>query len=144
MTLEWFSKFKEIRAWWARQTGRYTRMEGHTWVTDGTQQAYAEFELRLRLAPLMQSLFPSYGTCFRCKWPWPLVEYHTTKYASASGCFPLCEMCWRQLGTAERRMPYYHELWDEWMRQGCTNVKWTDIEAAVNAEGGMAWIAGPS
>lgn len=144
ITLDWLHKFKEVREWWSRQVGRYTHMEGNTRVTDGNQQAYAEFELRRKLAPLMQSLFPGYGTCLRCSWPWPLVEYHSTKYETGSGCFPLCTKCWSQLGTPERRMPYYRQLWFEWKREGCTDVEWRQIEAAVNAEGGMVWTAGPS
>jgi hypothetical protein len=48
------------------------------------------------------------------------VEPHSTPYkdehSPGSGCFPLCEGCWAVL-TPSQRMPYYHALVNEWVRQ---------------------------
>lgn len=27
---------------------------------------------------LLQALAPSYGTCYRCRWPWKFTDYHIT------------------------------------------------------------------
>lgn len=103
------------------------------------------FQWRLgRLSHIVGS--PGYGSCHRCRTSWEFVLEHSTQYQTGSGCFPLCERCWADLGTPERRMPYYRELWNEWVgdsrRTGRGNLHngrhwddiWRDIEQAVKAE----------
>jgi hypothetical protein len=56
----------------------------------------------------------SWGACLRCRRSWKYREHHTTWFKYEEGCFPLCERCWRKLGTPEARLPYYRTLWEGW------------------------------
>lgn len=78
---------------------------------------------------------PGYGCCFRCGTPWKFVREHSTEYRSGSGCFPLCEKCWRGLGTPEARLPFYRQLWEMWKSKGSPKSEetWQQIEAAVRS-----------
>ena len=71
------------------------------------------------------------------------MERHSTMYSDGSGCFPLCESCWQELGTPEARMPYYRELWESWLDSTPLDSKhngtpmpelWRQIESAVLKE----------
>lgn len=73
---------------------------------------------KLQVAPTLQRLAPGYGSCGRCKWPWPFVVTHCTDFAEGNGCFPLCEQCWQSLGTPEARMPFYETLITYWLSFG--------------------------
>lgn len=90
------------------------------------------------LVELERFLIPL-GTCYRCRRPWKSharkkiapnhyrqlsrmrfwgllgVEPHLTRYKGDASCFPLCEDCWRELGTAEARIPYYRLLAYSWL-----------------------------
>ncbi len=92
-------------------------------------------------AKLERFLSPEIGTCGRCLRPWrvPVYRYmgnnawqqlnrlrfagfvgvdgHTTNINDHSGCFPLCEGCWKRL-SPEERLPYYEALVADWGRQG--------------------------
>jgi len=52
------------------------------------------------------------------------VEPHSTRYRQRSGCFPLCQTCWEELGTAEARVPFYRDLFERWERDH--PVDWDD------------------
>lgn len=89
---------------------------------------------------------PDSGCCQRCHLAWTLTEEHSTKFNETTGCFPLCERCWRELATPINRLPYYRMLWESWERDcarnkmtreayGLTPDQWTAIEAAVLAGG---------
>jgi hypothetical protein len=80
-------------------------------------------------ARIARFFWPSYSWCMRCKWPWSLVDGHTTMVSPTTGCFPLCEDCWAELASAEARLPYYRAAMDMW---GWEN--WPVIEAAVIRE----------
>lgn len=54
---------------------------------------------------------PGYGRCERCNLPWSLAEPHITRYGQGISCFPLCAWCWRDLGKASARVPYYLKLY---------------------------------
>ena len=57
---------------------------------------------------------------------------HNTSYTRGRGCFPLCEKCWRDLKTPAARMPYYRQLWSEWLQQTYEPPwVWCAIESAV-------------
>lgn len=91
-----------------------------------------------RWAKLAQAVSPGYGTCLRCGWPWNLVENHGTEYMEGSGCFPLCEDCWTELGDPDARLPYYRELWELWKAESPEDDNgqpweetWTLMETAV-------------
>jgi hypothetical protein len=73
-----------------------------------------------------------YGGCGRCHATYWFARYHVTRFTSTSGCFPLCEHCWRKLGTPERRIPYYRELV---VKQGVPDgeERWPLIQQAVEA-----------
>lgn len=99
-----------------------------------------------RVGRISRLVSPGYGWCKRCLTTWNFVEGHTTIYeqgpgfeimgrrfpGASSGCFPLCEKCWRACTIAER-LPYYRELWDTWVAQGTdkTIETWLCIAAAV-------------
>ena len=96
-------------------------------------------------AKFWRGQYPTFSYCGRCGYPWPVVISHPTNYAAVttdqgvemSGCFPLCESCWKKLGTPEARMPYYvalYEWWDERGR-GITPDEKIDLYLAVKAGG---------
>lgn len=74
-----------------------------------------------------------WGRCYKCKGSWEHLDEHRTMYGNGSGCFPLCEQCWKKLGTPEARLPYYRMMWDSWVADGAEMPisKWDQIEAAV-------------
>jgi hypothetical protein len=79
---------------------------------------------------------PGYGTCLRCGGFWNVVPKHTTSYGmNGSGCFPLCETCWTELGSPEARMPYYDRLVSMWSYVPGLEAKHLQIRAAVMADG---------
>ena len=97
--------------------------------------------LHIQLLGLIErALSPGLGYCFRCRRPWSTrlfgVEYHETMYASDRGCFPLCQGCWEELGSAEARLPYYRLLWELWESQGSDERDWDQLRAGVYAEAG--------
>lgn len=80
---------------------------------------------------------PGYGCCFKCERTWDVAPYHATDYTDRNGCFPLCKKCWRELGTPEKRLPYYRMLIDDWNRWGHVDeneAKWLLIRKAVENE----------
>lgn len=88
---------------------------------------------RLPLASVLRSVAPGYGTCKRCKMPWPFVYSHTTMWNKNNGMFPLCEHCWERLSPGER-LPYYRMLWQEWHEYGpVSDCEWHEVETAVMA-----------
>lgn len=115
--------------WWKAQTPRY--YDHARRCTNQNAQEAAVLDLRKRLGPELQRFFRGYGTCERCDWPWPLVLDHTTQLGGGHGCFPLCEKCWRELGTSTYRLPYYRMAWEKYWRGG---EPWAVYEAAVKAE----------
>jgi len=74
---------------------------------------------------------PGYGCCLRCERPWKFVKGHSTEYRDGRGMFPLCERCWTELCTPEKRLPYYRELWYKWERSDPGHADWDKIEKAV-------------
>ena len=87
-----------------------------------------------RILGIMESAFyPRYSLCENCWRPWPRVKAHVTRYRDGSGCFPLCEVCWKQF-TPEERLPYYKSLWKKWKKDfGAVGYDWEEIKAAVLA-----------
>lgn len=68
-----------------------------------------------------------YSRCGRCKIPWRFTKEHITQYGTdGSGCFPLCERCWKELGTPKQRWPYYSQLICQWYSCGEKNPKIRD------------------
>lgn len=74
------------------------------------------------IAQYWREKYPDTNYCNRCGYPWQMVSQHPTPYSTKMvdgnievvGCFPLCERCWRILGTYEERMPYYVGMWEWW------------------------------
>lgn len=91
-----------------------------------------------RIGRITRRLSPGMGSCYRCKTTWDFVHGHTTNYGGGSGCFPLCEKCWEGL-MPEQRLPYYRQLYDEWVKQGRDSRDWGEIEFAVLNEGVDEW-----
>lgn len=87
-----------------------------------------------------------FGHCGRCGMTWNYVQHHSTDYGNGDGLFPLCVECWTELGTGEKRLPFYEQLFQEWTRQRNLsrgkweisetewNDKWKKIEKAVLEE----------
>ena len=71
-------------------------------------------------ARLLREIYPGSFYCGRCGNPFSKEpkNWHTTWYGDHSGCFPLCEGCWRLLGCAEARIEYYGELIAHWESGG--------------------------
>lgn len=87
--------------------------------------------MNLRVGRIGKPFAPSFGWCLRCETPWRFVKEHDTEFAPGRALFPLCEKCWRQLGTPQARMVFYRGLWMSWSPG---YARWEDIEAAVLAE----------
>lgn len=90
--------------------------------------------LRRLMAVMAGLIWRGYGRCYRCYMPWPATKEHCTPYTRTHGCFPLCETCWKASGNPEDRLPYYHQLYALWLRQGLREDLWPAIEAAVREE----------
>lgn len=88
--------------------------------------------MNLRIGRIGQWLAPAYSVCYRCQTPWKFVRHHSTEYRPGHACFPLCEKCWHDLKTPDRRMPYYRMLVASWSPG---YARWEDIESAVLGEG---------
>lgn len=77
---------------------------------------------RKLLGMMSRIAFYSYSWCGVCKRTWNICEKHSTEYKTEMdgmitwGCFPLCEECWQDL-TIEQRIPYYEDLWQDWLQQ---------------------------
>ncbi len=89
---------------------------------------------QLRIGRLSGWLSPNYSACGRCRTNWDYIESHTTNVSRGSGCFALCEPCWVEL-TPIKRLPFYRQLFDEWVVAGCSDRNWNDYEQAVLSEG---------
>ena len=89
--------------------------------------------VELRIGPMSQQLTPSFSWCHHCGTTWPFVQGHSTPHNDNHGCFPLCELCWVELKTPKRRLPYYRQLWTEWQKHDpeIDPTMWDAIEAAV-------------
>jgi hypothetical protein len=62
--------------------------------------------------------YRKYGSCLNCQMHWHQVSPHKTDISKYNikelhDYFPLCEKCWKKLGTAEKRLPFYRRLFDE-------------------------------
>lgn len=82
-----------------------------------------------------------YAHCERCKALYVIDPYHMTEYGEhGDGLFPLCERCWRELGTPENRLPYYWNIFSGGVGDSMTTVgrsgtkTWKAIEKAVREE----------
>jgi hypothetical protein len=92
---------------------------------------------RNAISGIMQVLFPSYGCCGRCHFPWSLVRLHLTPVGNTL-MFALCEDCWSELQTPEHRAPYYREVFNKWMAESrLGESEWPAIQSAVFHEGGQ-------
>lgn len=77
--------------------------------------------LRHRLSGLFRFLSPDFSSCLRCGMPWCAATERAVPYAGGdhpygltmSG-FAICTSCWGELGTAERRLPFYLRLAEMW------------------------------
>lgn len=85
---------------------------------------------RAQLATEFKRMFPGWGRCDRCQWPWAIVRGHCTWHQPHSGVFCLCHDCWEELQVPELRLPYYRMLWERWH----VDEPWEQMEAAVYAE----------
>src|ERR1700679_68608 len=65
---------------------------------------------RQKVGTYLRLSFPGYGTCGRCKWPWAVIDGHSTQFTNGEGCFPLCEQGGKELKIPENRIPYYDAL----------------------------------
>ncbi len=89
------------------------------------------FPLRKLLAKSAQDAMWNFGVCCRCGLPWGCVSEHTTWITESRGCFPLCEPCWRELGTPEARLPFYRAF----IEKSGGLESWAHLQAAVMLEG---------
>ena len=89
------------------------------------------------VAAALRVLKPDYGWCGRCGVPWVDGRQHRTDFDSGESCFPLCEQCWRLLGTPEARLPYYDALLDHWQGDGET-PHW--LERGLRSLAAKRWL----
>ena len=91
-----------------------------------------ELSLRQEVGRYAQRLAPHFSACQRCLMPWLFVDGHDTDYKEGTGCFPLCQKCWREL-TPKGRLPFYRKMFDWWHTLGepVAEAEWKLIETAV-------------
>jgi hypothetical protein len=106
--------------------------------------------LRKAFAELTTSFYPEYSGCYRCNirryflginkfWSRIFGNSHITSYGNEGhGCFPLCEYCWKVLGTPEARLPYYNKLIQAWYDECLGFIdrggpQWTPADTARHA-----------
>lgn len=71
---------------------------------------------------------PHHSTCGRCRHPWATVTSKSITYRESRGMFALCQACWNELGTADRRTPYYLSVHAEWESEArCNGMADEDI-----------------
>lgn len=100
-----------LKDWWNAQSRRW--MPGPNQIDQNTYDQVLNDELRQRIAPQLQELFPEQSTCEHCKWPWALVDEHATDMGKGRGVFVLCEHCWNHLlafGREEDIRRYYQAV----------------------------------
>lgn len=87
-----------------------------------------------RIGKLSGYFSPGYGACFRCHTNWDYAHYHITDVPQSGGCFALCEPCWTDL-TPKERLPFYRQLFDRWVLDGCNDRDWNEYREAILSEG---------
>lgn len=77
-----------------------------------------------RIGP-WSKLLPGWGeqACLRCGTSYAYAKPHGTPVALGGGhvpgyVMPLCNVCWTELGTPSKRIPFYEELFRQWARDG--------------------------
>lgn len=90
--------------------------------------------MKARLIAKLQALWPNSAFCQRCRIPYRACAngYHITHLPNGTGVFPLCNDCWRRLGSAKKRLPYYRMIFKTWT--GPDETEWDMIEEAVRSE----------
>lgn len=138
-----------------RQYDRHGRID---WRASIISSMAASDRVNVRLGPITKPLVNLMGSrmsaCLHCDTSWAFVKGHVTEYGrpkyeggGGSGCFPLCEKCWADLGTPAARLPFYRALYELWLLDvgrkpygperfaalEATRSAWPLIEAAVRA-----------
>lgn len=89
---------------------------------------------RIKIGKISEMMFPDTASCGRCHMSFAIDVFHSTPYRMGSGCFPLCEYCWKDM-SPEERLPYYMELVDSWVSHGDDNyngVPWEKIREMIS------------
>jgi hypothetical protein len=113
-----------VVAWWRAQYHRCLSDDRQA-INQNKYDVIKNEELRQRIAPFLQQLFPDESTCSHCQWPWGLVQQHSVMVGPSRGVFVLCEYCWRHLrsyGRDEVIRRLHHE---------CREKHWPDMNQAV-------------
>lgn len=120
-----------VKRWWFSQRRRWIDRNGTH--NQNVYDCVRKGELKRKIAPFLQSLFPNCGVCACCEWPWGLVDEHSTRLTESRGVFCLCESCWRHLreyGQENEIYRFYHLT-----REKCWhNVEVGDLDAALFKE----------
>jgi hypothetical protein len=120
-------QFELIEQWWNKQ--------GHRWVNeDGwTNNEVFDFVAREELMPLIgrsvRSMFPGYGYCKNCNFPWSLVEDRSISLTDERGIFRLCESCWDYLRSHRKE-----DKIREFYREGLNESDVALVDAALDKE----------
>jgi hypothetical protein len=76
--------------------------------------------------PLAWYLSPRTRRCGRCRLPRTVAPPHLTHYSVHCRVWALCQDCWRDLRTPDRRLPYYERVvTKQWP------LKWRAVKKAV-------------
>lgn len=85
--------------------------------------------IRKLIGNLSNWYYPATGTCGHCNRNWRVAQEHSTLFLYGHSCFPLCEMCWRDLSIAER-LPHYEALYNRWASgpfEDDNGVPWPEV-----------------
>lgn len=72
-----------------------------------------------------------YAKCNRCKALYIFVNCHYTHYSKWEALSPLCNACWKFLGTPSKRLPYYQTVFLTWRQTEENGQAWLKIHKAV-------------
>lgn len=98
----------DLEQWWAKQSDRDSL---------NTPQL-----VKRQMAPQLQRMFPSHGTCGYCQWPWAMTEAHDIQITESRGGFAVCESCWDHLSVTNGGYNTLRELY-----QRCRAANWPDF-----------------
>ena len=101
---------------WVQGCGRSGFTSSPRYLKNGVfcsdQGGIYRWQVKMRQVLASRTPHLGYGNCDSCKLPWWVVDGHDVPYEGGSSCFPVCEMCWKNLGP-EGALPYY----ENWIRK---------------------------
>lgn len=72
---------------------------------------------------ILQWLYPGYGHCQKCKYPWKIVMGHDVKIIDGNSFFALCNRCWNKVSVNEAISYYKKDFFRPSRYAGCSTLE---------------------